>query len=248
MRVGVLLVCAIGCKGKEPPTPTTAPAGSTAPAVTASAPDAALVDALDARCVEACLFLTDLPLAQAKQTYEQGCGARWPYVETSCETLLFARNCIYAARGNVFKKPEWKDRFAKLAWYKPRPDFKESDLSAAAMANIKELKRTYEGCGLPEVTADDKALVTKVLEEASVTNDAVIEIDGVGFRKVSDRIRNHVIVDESTVVYVKKPTADSRTIEVGNLMHAVGPGKLDEDLVVQLTFDADNALRAIKIP
>ena len=50
--------------------------------------------------------------------------------EGDCDGLLCARNCIYAAYGNVFKTAAWKDRFTKEPWYKPNPKFEEKTIPA----------------------------------------------------------------------------------------------------------------------
>jgi hypothetical protein len=243
-------LAAFGCKEKAPPPATNPASGSSVADATPIAIDAIAVvaaDARDARCADACLFLVDAPLADARGIFERTCGDAWPYTETDCDGLLFARNCIYAARGNVFKKPEWKARFEARPWYKPDPAFAESQLSTVAMANIKTLKRGFEECGLPAVSDADKALVKAVLEQASETNDSMIEIDGVAKTSASNRIRHRHIVDETSFVYAKQPTKNERTIVVGNLYHAVGGGELDESLVVRMTFDAAGELRAIAV-
>ena len=47
------------------------------------------------------------------------------------------RNEIYARHGRVFTTPEIKQIFEGLPWYKPRPDFKETDLSAIEKKNVE---------------------------------------------------------------------------------------------------------------
>lgn len=128
---------------------TTAPAagsnaagsGSAAPAV---APLSPKIKA--ARCGEPCLFLTDTPLEKLIETYKAECGG----METKdlgyedCKSLDYARNCIYAAHGLVFKKKKWKVFQAK-PWYEPRPEFK-SEISPLELANVSELNKRGKAC------------------------------------------------------------------------------------------------------
>lgn len=53
------------------------------------------------------------------------------------------RNEIYARHGRVFTTPEMKQIFEKSPWYKPRPDFKETDLNESEKKNV-ELIQEYE--------------------------------------------------------------------------------------------------------
>ena len=58
----------------------------------------------------------------------------------------YFRNCIYAAHGNTFKKEKWQKTFGAKPWYKANPDFKESDLSKVAAANVAVLKYESRAC------------------------------------------------------------------------------------------------------
>jgi hypothetical protein len=53
------------------------------------------------------------------------------------------RNEVYARHGRVFTTDEMKQVFEKAPWYKPRPDFKESDLNEIEKKNV-ELILEYE--------------------------------------------------------------------------------------------------------
>ncbi|MEK6742654.1 MAG: YARHG domain-containing protein [Nitrospirota bacterium] len=53
------------------------------------------------------------------------------------------RNEIYARHGRVFTTPEMKQIFEKSPWYKPKPDFKETDLNETEKKNV-ELIQEYE--------------------------------------------------------------------------------------------------------
>jgi hypothetical protein len=61
------------------------------------------------------------------------------------EDLTLARNEIYARHGFVFKGENFKSYFSKKSWYKPNPNFKESDgeLDNIELYNI-QLISNYE--------------------------------------------------------------------------------------------------------
>lgn len=50
--------------------------------------------------------------------------------------LRILRNSIYAFHGKIFTDPKLDNYFRKYDWYKPRPDFKESDLNKIEKENI----------------------------------------------------------------------------------------------------------------
>lgn len=62
----------------------------------------------------------------------------------SKEEIAYARNEIYARHGYVFQKQKYRDYFGSKSWYKPNPDFKESDLSETEKENVDFLLQ-YEG-------------------------------------------------------------------------------------------------------
>jgi hypothetical protein len=49
------------------------------------------------------------------------------------------RNEIYARHGRTFKDPSLREYFSSLPWYKPNPEFKESDLNAIELQNVQIL-------------------------------------------------------------------------------------------------------------
>jgi hypothetical protein len=130
-----------------------AAAGSTAGAGAGSATTAAAAaPALSpkikaARCGEPCLFLTDTPLAQLLDSYKAECGGMTTkdLGYEDCKSLDYARNCIYAAHGLVFKKKKWKV-FATKPWYEARPEFKAKAISPLEVANVSELNKRGKAC------------------------------------------------------------------------------------------------------
>ncbi|HWU86446.1 MAG TPA: YARHG domain-containing protein [Kofleriaceae bacterium] len=121
--------------------PVAAGPGSAAPAAVPVGPKVKA-----ARCGEPCLLLTDTPLAKLIEIYKAECGG----METKdlgyedCKSLDYARNCIYAAHGLVFKKKKWQVFQAK-PWYEPRPEFK-SEISPLELANVSELNKRGKAC------------------------------------------------------------------------------------------------------
>ena len=51
--------------------------------------------------------------------------------------LTILRNARFAYHGKIFKDPELNNFFKKYDWYRPRADFKESDLTKSEQANVK---------------------------------------------------------------------------------------------------------------
>lgn len=150
MRLALLVALACSCKGNadHPPAPSEPP--KPAPVADAAA-------AKDARCATPCLFLDKTPLADIASAFEQACGAPWPAAaDADCGQLDYQRNCIYAASGYTFKRKKWSTAFGKLAWYVPRAEFKEADLSAVARANVAALKQRASECrrALPSKLVD----------------------------------------------------------------------------------------------
>lgn len=123
---------------------TAAAGGSGSAAAPAAVPLSPKIKA--ARCGEPCLFLTDTPLEKLIEVYKTECGG----METKdlgyedCKSLDYARNCIYAAHGLVFKKKKWKV-FATKPWYEARPEFK-TEISPLELANVSELNKRGKAC------------------------------------------------------------------------------------------------------
>jgi hypothetical protein len=221
-------------------------AGSATPV----ASDAALVQANDAslddprsqaaRCASGCLYLLDVPLAEARQAFARDCNATWPYADDDCEGLLYARNCIYAGHGNVFKRPAWKQRFETQPWYRAKPAFKEGDFSPVALANVRALVAASKVCGepVPSVTAEDVALATTWYDKLRA-GEKVPGVEGDAFEAA---YANHAIDERSAFAYVEWPDPVRREISISGLYHAVGPGEFDESARAVLVFDDKNQL------
>lgn len=77
---------------------------------------------------------------QLEHWYERRFSDKDPMPRLCIKAL---RNEIYARHGRVFTTPEMKQLFEKAPWYKPRPDFKETDLNETEKKNI-ELIQEYE--------------------------------------------------------------------------------------------------------
>jgi len=122
-------------------------AGSAGSAAAGAAAPALSPKIKAARCGEPCLFLTDTPLAQLLDTYKAECGGMMTkdLGYQDCKSLDYARNCIYAAHGLVFKKKKWKVFQAK-PWYEARPEFKAKSISALEVANVSELNKRGKAC------------------------------------------------------------------------------------------------------
>jgi hypothetical protein len=246
-KLALLLVAIAACKGEPSSLTTTSTAsGSTAAPITPIASDAAapavVVDAaaiIDASaCRPMCLYAAESPLADAIAKHAADCKADW-YAAGDCEGLLYARNCIYAAYGNVFKTAAWKDRFTNEPWYKPNPKFVEKDIPAFAMANIKELKKQYQACAapVPAVTPEDKKLAADTYERVIMKEESA---DGIDLADLSDARSNHrnlAITDKTTYAYDAAPKDGRRMITLTGLYHTVGGGEFKSDESASLTFE-----------
>jgi hypothetical protein len=236
------LVLALGACGKQGDKTNAAPAGSAAgSAIAAVSPADATPVAVDApedpRCVDACLILSDVSFADARAKRQEVCGSNyWPYGDSDCNVFQFQINCIYAARGYVFKKPDWKDKFVAKPWYKARPEFKDSDLGAVATANIKELKTLHKACLADEAYA--KRPVSAEDRKAAVAAWNSILRDKSGGPE--DR-EMHVDEDKTKFSYVTLDSGEPghRGIQLEGAYHAVGPGAWNSDFVTVVVLDKD---------
>jgi hypothetical protein len=235
----VLALCACGKKDdKQAPATVGSAAGSAvATATPADAPTVATDAPEDPRCVDACLILSDVAFAGAPAKRKEVCGSSyWPYGDSDCSVFQYQINCIYAARGYVFKKPDWKDRFVNKPWYEARPDFKESDLGAVATANIKVLKALHKTCLAEE--AHSKRPVSAEDRKAAVAAWNNILRD-----KSSGSLDREMHVDEEQTKfsYVTLDSEDPghRGIQLEGAYHAVGPGSWDSGFVTVVVLDKD---------
>ena len=155
MRALVIALLVMGCKDKAKQEVKPAPP----PVVTADATAVAAVDAgpiKDDRCDAPCRFLADTSLADIAMRVEATCGTKWPAANAKdCAQFDYQRNCIYANAGYTFKKKRYQATFGSYDWYKPRADFKDTDLSATATANVAALKQRAAECKKGNVI-DDK--------------------------------------------------------------------------------------------
>lgn len=112
------------------------------------------------RCEEPCLFLVETPFDKLIETYKAACGKDTKDLGyEDCEQIDYARNCIYAAHGLVFKAKKWQ-LFATKPWYVAHAEFKASTISALERANVHELNTRGKACknGL-RISPHDLALV-----------------------------------------------------------------------------------------
>jgi hypothetical protein len=62
----------------------------------------------------------------------------------SFRQLRFLRNAYYALHGRKFESPDLDEFFRKRYWYKPREDFKETDLTEVQRENVKRISEYEE--------------------------------------------------------------------------------------------------------
>jgi hypothetical protein len=94
--------------------------------------------------------LLDTPIATLTETYKAKCAG----IETKnlgfddCKQIDYARNCVYAAHGLVYKKPRWKKLFETKPWYEPNAGItaKQIVLGDIEHANIHELYMRGKAC------------------------------------------------------------------------------------------------------
>jgi hypothetical protein len=63
----------------------------------------------------------------------------------SQKELWYGRNEIYARHGYNFQSKELNDHFQQQSWYKPDPDFKDSDLNQTERDNIAAIRNQEAG-------------------------------------------------------------------------------------------------------
>jgi len=233
------IIMLVACRSNDPAPPPAPPPSP--PPVADAALDAALdAPAIDAhivdRCAEACLYLRDTPLADAPKIYQAACAKPWPYTGLDCRALLYARNCIYAAFGNVFKRAEWKQKFEHAAWYVPDPAFREDAFTDVARANVAALVKASRTCAdtLPEVSQADIDLVIKTFDTLK-TGKSVGAISGA---KVAVDWEGWFITDHTLVTYEDSSDTE-RHIGILGLQHGA---KFEENASIVFVFDRKNRL------
>jgi hypothetical protein len=249
MRIAIGVVVAIAaCKGGSTASSGTA-SGSGSALASGSAPVAVVIDAavadaaIDANtaCKPKCLYAAEHALVEAITKHAADCKAEW-YAADDCEGLLYARNCIYAAYGNVFKTDAWKDRFTKEPWYKPNPSFDEKKhIPAYAMSNIRQLKKQYEACvsPAPPVTPEDKKLATDMYQRVINSEENVDGIDELDLSAARDSLRNLHVDEKTAFAYDGAPKDGRRTITMTGLYWAVGGGEYKPHESAVLVFEGD---------
>jgi len=136
-----------GATGSAAASAPAAGSGSAGSATVAAEPPPLSPKIKAARCGEPCLFLTDTPLAKLLETYKAECGGMTTkdLGYQDCKSLDYARNCIYAAHGLVYKKKKWQ-MFSTKPWYEPRPEFQAKLISPLEIANVSELNKRGKAC------------------------------------------------------------------------------------------------------
>jgi hypothetical protein len=94
--------------------------------------------------------LLDTPVATLADVFKAKCGG----METKnlgfddCKQLDYARNCVYAAHGLVYKKKRWKKVFEAKPWYEPQPGVATDAIVLADVekANVHELYMRGKAC------------------------------------------------------------------------------------------------------
>ena len=132
-------------------------------------------------CNDPCLFLTRQPLDQLAASVRAACGKELDAAYTSdCKKLDYARNCIFASHGMIYRKKKWAIWKTK-PWYKRRPEFRTKELSVLELANVHELHLRAKACrkGVTVSSQDHaraQAWITQ-LAKGSPTMPAVVFVD-----------------------------------------------------------------------
>jgi hypothetical protein len=145
--LAVIVVLVVACKDNDKPkqeaaTPVVEATGSGSASGSKAPQVDAAVAARDERCDDPCRYLAETALADVAAKVKTTCGSEWPAASgKDCAQLDYQRNCIFATAGYTFKKAHYRAAFGMKPWYKARDDFKDSDLSAVATANVAALKQ-----------------------------------------------------------------------------------------------------------
>ncbi len=156
-----------------------------------AAPDEAL-------CTDPCLLLTRYSIVDLYLHRVKGlCGKtdEWdeavPFDEIDrCEQYDDHRNCIFAAHGYIFKKPQWKQRFEKTPWYRPSPSFDPKQLRPLERRNVELLRKAAQRCRKAvEVPEEDVRFVRRYFE-ALHRGEPILPTEGftLDFREASREV------------------------------------------------------------
>jgi hypothetical protein len=132
-----------------------------------------------------------LPDSQAKKLDEAAVKSLKP------ELLPFARNEIYARKGYVFTKDEYKNYFATKSWYKPNPNFKEGDLSDIEKYNV-DLIKGYEAPSSSKPGATASLMNTY---KAEVTVSVDLNSDGVKEKITYKPDKSQLLINSKAITF-----------------------------------------------
>jgi hypothetical protein len=225
--MAVILVVVVGCKDKPKQEPTDKPVpeattgSGSASGSKAPAPDAAAAAARDERCDDPCRYLAETGLADVAVKVKTTCGSEWPVASgKDCSQLDYQRNCIYATAGYTFKKAHYRAAFGMKPWYKARADFKDSDLSPVATANVAALKQQAAECRKGStIDPKDKVIVDAWLAKLRAGKPEVpaIVIDGASAdgRANADEMKKQLIADKAMFAAKKLKSMSYRELGSG---------------------------------
>ncbi|HEY5927721.1 MAG TPA: YARHG domain-containing protein [Kofleriaceae bacterium] len=176
-------------------------------------------------------------MADAATKYEAECHAKWVFSsDDSCERYQYAINCIYAARGKVFVTPAWKDRFVSKPWYRPREDFKESDLPPVARQTIQYLRGEDKMCRASKTltaTERDKVVATyEKIRNADLKIPNIKQDDLLTFFELFGTLT----VADDTIFDLEWRTPTGFRVKISNLVYERSNNPHDK-LVIRLTFE-----------
>lgn len=113
------------------------------------------------------------------------------------ELLPFARNEIFARRGYVFTKDEYKNYFMSKSWYKPNPNFSTNDLSDIEKYNA-DLIKSYEDQSSSKPAAPTSPMNTY---KADVTVSVDLNSDGVKEKIIYKPERSQLLINNKAVTF-----------------------------------------------
>jgi hypothetical protein len=94
--------------------------------------------------------LTDTPIAQLADSFKAKCTGKDEKKAQfeGCAQVDYARNCVYAAHGVVYKKGRYKKAFESKSWYEPHADVQAKTLALNSVEhdNVHELYMRGKAC------------------------------------------------------------------------------------------------------
>jgi hypothetical protein len=253
------LVLSGGCQGNGP-----APAPSTPPLTTASAPrplapSATLTSAppisrtttpvpdpsvgatgpRDARCDDPCVFLATTPRAAVVAEVATACGGEgWLASELDCDQLDYERHCIPAAIGIEIKEAPWAELFRTRTWYQPKDTRSEQDLGSVALHNIAELDKMGKDCrrALEAEKRVTLAWIDKLLAGKPIVPAVIFDCGGEECQRISHAEMQKTLLDAPTWTLHTKSEELRRTAPSA-ATRAAFPGK--KLAAIDLSFGDD---------